>query len=159
MQKIDYPTYKKQSNVWTVPEGDSVIRVVSSGAKALMHQIKTSRGFLVDQGECTNNIKCPFCSKGAKPANEIFFWIVLLKETGEIKLLKTSPNLGDKLATLGHDEGELQEYDVVINRRGLEKDNTVYTVRKAKEQTPLTPEELKSVELRKPFLINRYLTK
>jgi hypothetical protein len=81
-----------------------------------------------------------------KPRNR-FVIHVLDRATGEVKLLDKGNGLFKELQkyVLNPEYGDLRQYDVTITRKGSGLD-TEYTVTPARQNTPLTEEELKLYE-------------
>lgn len=153
MKKIDYSSYQKPSDFVRFPQGDTTIRILSSGGLVKKHGMKTANGF-IPLGDCTEQPDCPQCLKGNEPKQK-WVWICLVRKTNEVKILDVGPQIGDAICKIGQQrEQDPQEYDLVIHRVG-ENRETKYTV-KPGEVKPITEAETKMVSPMKQFLIKKY---
>ncbi len=156
MKKIEYKTYSKPTDFAKFEQGDTTIRIVSSGGLVKKHGMRTAHGY-IPLGDCTETADCELCAKG-NDAKIKWIWICLVRTTSEVKLLEVGPQIGDAICKIAQtQEKDPQEFDLVISKvgNGLK---TKYSVRIG-EVKPLTEAELKEVNVNKHFLINKYFKK
>lgn len=155
MKKIDYMTYTKPSDFTRFPQGETVVRILGSGALLKKHGMKTATGY-IPLPDCTERADCPQCLKGNEPKQK-WVWICLVRATNEVKILDVGPMVGDAICKLAQAKRQdPQEYDLIINKSG-EGLRTKYLV-KVGEIKPLTEEETKATSAMKQFLIKKYFT-
>lgn len=155
MRKIDYKTYKKPTDFAKFDQGDTTIRIISSGGMVKKHGLRMG-GKYVPLGDCNETPDCEQCIKGNE-AKLKWIWLVYMRATKEVKLLDVGAMLGDAICQLAQQRNQdPQEFDIVVNKRG-EKLKSQYTAR-AIDGEALTEEELKKTKHVKQFLIKKYLS-
>lgn len=155
MHKIDYTNYKKPTDFVHFEQGDTTIRIISSGGMVKKHSMKTGNGF-IPLGNCTETPDCKYCLNGNEPKLK-WIWIAYVRATKEVKILDVGAMIGDGICKLAQSKGkDPQEFDIVVNKTG-EKLKTKYEVR-AIEAPMLTKEELALISHIKQFLIRKYFT-
>jgi hypothetical protein len=154
MQKIDYPNYKPMSDYMRFPEGDTHIRILTSGARGYEHERKIGSKF-IPLGECVG-LGCTYCAEGNK-RKKVYVWIAYDLTAKEVKVLKTGKVLGEAICEYAQVKGIQTgaEFDLIINRKGLTKETTKYRVQDAPDST-ITPEEAETVAAQKKYLLTRY---
>lgn len=153
MKKIDYKTYQKPTDFAKFSQGETIIRIISSGGMVKKHGLRMG-GKYVPLGDCTETPECPQCLQGNEPKLK-WIWIVYMRGTKDVKILDCGPMLGDAICKLAQERGkDPQEFDIVIHKAG-EKLKSKYTA-KAVEAAPLTEDEIKSTRSSKQFLIKKY---
>lgn len=155
MKKIDYTTYKKPTDFAHFEQGDTTIRIISSGGMVKKHGMR-SAGRYVPLGDCTETPECKQCLRGNEPKQK-WIWIAYLRSTKEAKILDVGAMLGDAICQLAQErQQDPQEFDIIVNRVGKGLDSK-YKAR-AIDGAPLTDEELAKTKYQKQFLIKKYLT-
>lgn len=151
MHKIDYTNYKKPTDFASFKQGDNLVRIVSSGVMGYQHVMKTANRF-VNLGICTEDENCQQCQKGNAP-KRCWKWIIYLD--GNVNILDAGAMLGNQICDIATEHGDPQEYDLIVNKTG-EKLKTRYTVKKADNNTEISPEIMRSISFKKKILINKY---
>lgn len=155
MKKIDYQTYTKPSDFVKFPQGNTTIRIISSGGLVKKHGMRMG-GRYVPLGDCTETPECEFCLKGYEPKQK-WIWIAYVWDTKEVKILDCGSMLGDAICKLAQESNsDPQEFDILVSKTGKDL-QTKYTA-KIGEKTKLTEEEITSMKNVKQFLIKKYLT-
>lgn len=153
MKKINYSTYKKPTDFISFEQGETRIRVISSGVIGFQHVMKTANRF-VNLGPCSETKDCEHCKKGFEP-KQAWKWIVFDYTDLRAKLLDAGPMLGNQICMLG---GDPQDFDILVTRAG-EKLKTEYKAERSKENKGI-PEEVKTnLEFMKHRLITKYFKK
>lgn len=153
MQKINYSTYKKPTDFARFEQGDTTIRIISSGGLKKEHGMKTGRGY-VPLGDCTETPECKQCLSGNESKLK-WIWIAYIRPTKEVKILSVGAMVGDGICKLAQEKGkDPQDFDIAINKTGTGR-STKYSVR-ATEGKPLTSDEQKLTTNTKKFLIKKY---
>jgi hypothetical protein len=151
MQKINYETYKKPSDFIRFDQGDTTIRIVSSGAIGLFHGTKM-RGRFMNLGECKGE-GCPHCATNEPKMK--WKWLVLDVKVDDVRLMDAGPMIGNQICEIAKLSGDPQEYSLTVTKTG-EGLKTQYQVNKGE----ISKIELSSKNvLKKKFLINKYFTK
>lgn len=155
MKKIDYKSYQRPSDFAKFPQGQSTIRIVSSGGIAKKHGMRTATGY-VPLGNCTEDANCKFCLQDNEPKIK-WMWLCIFRPDNQVKLLDCGPMIGDAICKIAQNlNKDPQEYDLVITKAG-EGLRTKYNVKLGKE-TPLTAEEIEKMKAAKVLLIKKYFT-
>jgi len=155
MHKIDYTNYKKPTDFTHFEQGDTILRIISSGGMVKKHGMKTASGY-IPLGDCTETPDCEQCLKGNEPKLK-WIWIAYIRKTKEVKILDVGAMIGDAICKMAQEhKKDPQEFDVVINRAGLGL-RTKYKVSYL-EGTKLTEDEIKQTTHPKQFLIKKYFT-
>jgi hypothetical protein len=154
MKKIDYQHYEKPSDFAKFPEGNTVIRIVSSGVLTKKHGSRMG-GRFVPLGECTETADCPFCKQGSEPKLK-WSWIVYLPATKQLKVLEVGPQVGDQICVIAKQHGDPQEYNLKVFKKGTGQ-SSQYAVTKG-EPLKLLADEEEFIKQSKPFLIKKYFT-
>lgn len=158
MKKIDYATYQKPSRFVKFGQGDTRVRIVSSGVIVYEHGMSTKRGF-VPMGTCSEDLNCKQCKKGNDPSLK-YKWIVFLPETQEVKVLSVGPQVGDEICVIGKQEDDAGRptFEVIITRTGTTRDDTRYRVKRVTEPTPIDVQTGQFIKQSRDYLFRKYLT-
>lgn len=154
MRKIDYKLYTKPTDFLRFQDGETQIRIISSGGLVKKHGLRTSIGF-VPLGECTETPECKHCLSGNE-AKQKWIWIAYVRTTKEVKILDVGPMIGDTICKIAKEKGDPQEYDLMITKKGIGL-KIKYEV-KALDPTPFTENEIKATLAGKKFLIKKYFS-
>lgn len=153
MQKLNYNTYETPSDYLKVKEGDTIIRVISDGYISRKHGLKTSNRW-IPLGECKGE-NCEHCLKGNLPKIS-YMWIVVDRIQKKVRFLDAGKLLGDGLTRFFKENGDPQEYDLQISRKGKDK-NTTYKFTKL-EPKEFDASEQNAIQANKQYLITKYLS-
>lgn len=151
MKKIDYETYKTPSDYMKFDQGETIIRIVSTGGLSRKHGLKTKSRW-VQLGECTG-AGCEHCAKGNLPKLS-WIWLVLDRTNKEVKIMDVGKMIGDSIAHMGKQYGDPRNFDVRVKRSGTGL-KTSYQVFKG-EESELSEEESAIVAEYKPYLVKKY---
>ncbi len=155
MKKIDYTTYKKPTDFAHFEQGDTTIRIISSGGMVKKHGMR-SAGRFVPLGDCTETADCKQCLQGNEPKQK-WIWIAYIRPTKEVKILDVGPMLGDAICKLAQERNkDPQDFDIVVNKVG-DGLKSKYTAR-AVDGVAMTEDEIANTKHQKQFLIKKYLT-
>ena len=144
---IDYTTYEKPSDFYKIKEGKQVIQIVSKGNIIDEYGMNTARGWIrISEEEAKTNPKYA----NIEPKKR-FTWII--NANGKIEILQCGMSLGNQIAMLGKQYGDPQNYEIEIDRTGLDK-RTTYSVKKLGEEKENTDQKL--VDSEKMFLMKKY---
>lgn len=148
VKRIEYQNYEKPSDYWSIPEGDSKIRVVSDGFMFTEYGINTSTGW--------KPIEASIAKKKGLEGKLRYAWIVFVYESKKVKILSKGPMLGDSIAKIGKKNGDPINYDLIVTRIGSGK-NSKYSVRKSDNPDMDIVKNEKIIKL-KDNLINKYFS-
>lgn len=155
MKKIDYNTYQKPSDYVKFPQGDTTIRIISSGGLVKKHGLRMG-GKYVPLGDCTETPECEQCLKGNEPKLK-WVWIVYLREAKQVKILDCGSMLGDAICQLAKEKKlDPQEFDIIVTKTGTNLKTKYFA--KIGKISKLTEDEQKPMKNMKLFLIKKYLT-
>jgi hypothetical protein len=158
MQKIDYAHYEKPSDFAKFAEGNTLMRIVSSGVLSKKHGTRMG-GRFVPLGECTETADCPFCKQGSEPKLK-WIWIIYLPESKQVRILETGPQAGDQICVIARKiaraKEDIQDYELKMFKSGTGM-SSKYTVTQG-EKKKLSPDEEEFIKQSKPFLIKKYFT-
>ena len=147
MPYVDEKTYEGEQsssgNFMKLQQGENKIRIVSQTFHFKKHGFK-------DEGKYSSKIcqgeGCQFCAEGNEPKSR-YAWTVIDRADNEVKILEVGWQIYGQLLGYAKDEdyGDLQTYDVKINKSG-ELLKTEYQVVPVPKKTEITEEEKKSIE-------------
>lgn len=153
MKKIDYQTYKKPTDFARFEQGDTTIRIISSGGMVKKHGMRTAKGY-VPMGDCTETPECEQCLKGNE-AKLKWIWICMVRPDNAVRILDVGPMVGDAICKIAKEKKmDPQEFDTIIHRVGVGL-KTKYDVKLGEVKT-LTEDEAKQTRNAKLFLIKKY---
>lgn len=154
MQKIDYQNYKTLSDFLKLPEGETPIRIISSGAYGFEHDKKMGNR-MIPLGECPG-FGCKHCKDGV-PRKKVWVWIAFDHIRHETKVLKVGKRLGDQICeyAMKNNIESGSEFNILIRREGLSKEDTKYIV-SAASQLEISADEMEAVTRDRKYLISRY---
>lgn len=155
MKKILYESYEKPSNYAKFKQGDTTIRIVSSGGLYKKHTMKTARGF-IPLGNCTEDDLCSHCKSGNE-AKIKWVWICLMIENKNVRLLEVGGQIGDAICKIAQrKKKDPTDFDLIVSKTG-EGLNTKYSVEAGREY-PLSKEDLEFIAPAKKFLVHKYFS-
>lgn len=150
-EKIDYGSYEKPSDFIKFNQGDTRIRVVSDGYLLRRHQFKHGGRFITIP--CVGR-GCSNCEKAGPPVLR-YAWVVLNRETEQVRVLEAGVTVGEALISIGK-EKDLRTVDLIITRKGHDK-GTKYKIREAEESEPISDEVKEDILIRVPLYMKKYI--
>lgn len=153
MKKIEYTNYQKPSDFARFEQGNTTLRIISSGGLVKKHGMRAG-GRYVPLGDCTETPDCEQCLKGNEPKQK-WIWICMVRPNNDVKILDVGSMIGDEICNIAKaQKRDPQEFDVIINRVGVGL-RTKYSV-KMGQVKELTGEEIDKAKNVKQFLIKKY---
>lgn len=151
--------YGMGSGGWFKPEqGDNRVRVVSEFVDYGNHFDSVAKKSVI----CTGSQTCPICLEAIKSGTYQdnkpkvqFLGYVIDRKDNKIKLYRMSWSVFNALNELSMNADYafdgIPPYDITINRKGTTKNDTEYKVIAARQNTPLTEEEMSKITDLKPI--------
>ncbi len=129
---------------YKIQEGDNVLRIVGKPSKIETHWEDTVDG--KTRKIICPGAGCPICAKGKRPKSR-YQCKVIDRRDDKVKMLDVGLTIISQIQTYAKSEeyGDPTKYDIKINRSGKGID-TRYLVMASRNDTPLTPEQLKMVD-------------
>lgn len=120
----------------SMKERKYTIRIMPGGYKLFrQHWIQA-----VNRSINCDGINCVLCQKGEKGQLK-YVANVLDREDNQIKLWEFGRKVKVTIETIAADYGSPEGYDLIVVRKGMKADNTVYTIMPARDIKALTEEE------------------
>lgn len=157
MRKIDYNNYQKPSRFVKLSQGDTKLKIVSDGVIGYEHGMNAA-GRYVPLGPCSENLDCEQCAKGNEPSLK-FKWIAYLPELKEVRVLSVGSKLGDSICGIAKEEEKAghKSFEIIINRVGLGRNDTRFTVRKPLQPSQIDGETAAFIKQSRDYLYRKYM--
>ena len=151
--------YGMGSGGWFKPEqGDNRVRIVSDFIDYGNHFDSVAKKSVI----CTGSKTCPICLAAIKAGTYQdnkpkvqFLGYVIDRKDNKIKLYRMSWSVYNALNELSINADYafdgIPPYDITINRKGTTKNDTEYKVIAARQNTPLTEDEMSKIADLKPI--------
>jgi len=99
----------------------------------------------IQRSAICDSVNCPICAQGSK--GQLKYVVNIIdRADGKVKLWEFGRRVKTAIESIADLYGTPDKYDLIVTRKGMKQDDTVYTIIPAREEKALTEEEQKLVK-------------